>query len=63
MRSASLRGAEQSYNRWRREYGELKVSQSHRLKDLEKENQWLNNAVSHLLLDDLILKGVVEEKY
>lgn len=33
--------SEQSYYRWRREYGGLKVSQARRLKDLEKENQRL----------------------
>ena len=37
----SLGVSEQSYYRWRREYGGLKVSQARRLKDLEKENQRL----------------------
>ena len=36
--------SEQSYYRWRREYGGLKVSQARRLKDLEKENQRLRKA-------------------
>jgi len=39
----SLGISEQSYYRWRREYGGLKVSQAKRLKDLEKENQRLRN--------------------
>jgi len=55
--------SEQSYYRWRREYGGLKVSQAKRLKDLEKENQRLRKAVSDLTLDALILKEVVEGKY
>ena len=55
--------SEQSYYRWRREYGGLKVSQARRLKDLEKENQRLRKAVSNLTLDALILKEVVEGKY
>lgn len=61
--SRSLGIAEQSYYRWRKEYGGLKVSQASRLKDLEKENQRLRKAVSDLTLDALILKEVVEGKY
>lgn len=48
--------SEQSYYRWRREYGGLKVDQARRLKDLEKENQRLRRAVSDLTLDAMILK-------
>lgn len=55
--------SEQTYYRWRKEYGGLKVSQARRLKDLEKENQRLRKAVSDLTLDVLILKEVVEGKY
>jgi putative transposase len=40
--------SEQSYYRWRREYGGLKVDQAKRLKDLEKENARLRRAVSDL---------------
>lgn len=61
--SRSLGISEQSYYRWRREYGGLKVSQARRLKDLERENQRLRKAVSDLTLDALILKEVVEGKY
>ena len=61
--SRSLGISEQSYYRWRREYGGLKVSQARRLKDLEKENLRLRKAVSDLTLDALILKEVVEAKY
>lgn len=61
--SRSLGISEQSYYRWRREYGGLKVSQARRLKDLEKENHRLRKAVSDLTLDALILKEVVEGKY
>ena len=42
----SLGVSEQSYYRWRREYGGLKVSQARRLKDLEKENQRLHIKVN-----------------
>ena len=46
---------EQTYYRWRREYGGLKVTQAKRLKDLEKENTRLRKAVADLTLDKLIL--------
>ncbi|MCB1569412.1 MAG: transposase, partial [Xanthomonadales bacterium] len=39
---------EQSYYRWRKEYGGLQVDQAKRMKDLEKENQRLRRAVSDL---------------
>lgn len=46
----------QTYYRWRREYGGLKMDQARRMKDLEKENQRLRRAVSDLTLDKLILQ-------
>ena len=52
----SLGISEQSYYRWRREYGGLKVDQAKRLKQLEKENTRLRRAVSDLTLDKLILQ-------
>ena len=52
----SLGISEQSYYRWRREYGGLKVNQAKRLKELEKENTRLRRAVSDLTLDKLILQ-------
>ena len=48
--------SEQTYYRWRREYGGMKASQAKRLKELEKENQRLKRAVADLTLDNLILK-------
>ncbi len=47
---------EQSYYRWRREYGGLKLDQARRLKELERENQRLRKAAADLTLDKLILK-------
>ena len=47
--------SEQSYYRWRREYGGLKLDQAKRLKDLSKENVRLRRAISDLTLDKLIL--------
>lgn len=46
---------EQTYYRWRREYGGMGVDQARRLKELEKENLRLWKAVSDLTLDKLIL--------
>ena len=48
--------SEQTYYRWRREYGGMKTSQARRLKELEKETQLLKRAVADLTLDNLILK-------
>jgi putative transposase len=59
----SLGVSEQSYYRWRREYGGLKVTQATRMRALEKENARLRKAVSNLTLDALILKEVIEGKF
>ena len=48
--------SEQTYYRWRKEYGGLKTDQAQRMKDLEKENQRLRRAISDLTLDKLILQ-------
>lgn len=48
--------SEQSYYRWRQEYGGLKGDQVKRLKELEAENTRLRRAVSDLTLEKLILK-------
>ena len=48
--------SEQTYYRWRKEYGGLKTDQARRMKDLEKENQRLRRAISDLTLDKLILQ-------
>ena len=55
--------SEQSYYRWRRDYGGLKLDQAKKLKDLERENERLKKAVSELTLDKLILKEALEGKY
>ena len=47
---------EQTYYRWRKEYGGLKGDQARRMKELEKENARLRRAVSDLTLDKLILQ-------
>jgi transposase-like protein len=55
--------SEQSYYRWRRDYGGLKLDQAKRLKDLEREKDRLRKAISELTLDKLILKEALEGKY
>ena len=48
--------AEQTYYRWRKEYGGLKVDQAMRLKELERENARLKKLVADQALDMAILK-------
>jgi len=48
--------SEVTYYRWRKEYGGMDVSQAKRLKELERENARLRQAISDLTLDKLILK-------
>ncbi len=47
---------EQTYYRWRAEYGGLKLDQVKRLKELEQENGRLRRAVADLTLEKLVLK-------
>jgi putative transposase len=54
---------EQTYYRWRKEYGGMKTAQVKRLKELEKENAHLKKAVAELTLDKLILKEALEGNY
>ena len=58
IREASRRigVTEQTYYRWRKEYGGMRVEQARRLKELEKENARLKRLVADLSLDNDILK-------
>jgi transposase-like protein len=47
---------EQTYYRWRKEYGGVRTDQVKRLKELEKENVQLKKVVADLTLDNAILK-------
>jgi transposase-like protein len=49
---------EQTYYRWRREYGGMQVEQAKRLKELDQENSRLKKLVAELSLDNSILKEV-----
>ena len=55
--------SEQSYYRWRKTYGGLKMDQARRFKGLERENARLRKAVSELTLDKMILNEALSGKY
>jgi transposase-like protein len=50
--------SEQSYYRWRKEYGGLQVEQAKRMKELEKENTRLKRLVAELSLEKQVLKDI-----
>ncbi len=54
---------EQTYYRWRKEYGGMRTEQVKRLKDLEKENARLKKLVADLSLDNEILKEVASGNF
>ena len=54
---------EQTYYRWRKEYGGMRLEQAKRLKDLEKENSRLKKLVADLSLDNSILKEVARGNF
>lgn len=60
--SKQLGIAEQTYFRWRREYGGMDVTQAKKLKEVEKENARLKKLVADLSLDNAILKEVLGKK-
>ena len=53
----------QTYYRWRKEFGRLKLDQAKRLKELEKENSKLKRLVAELSLEKQILKDVAEGNF
>ena len=54
---------EQTYYRWRKEYGSMGTSEAKRLKELEKENVRLKRLVADLSLDIAILKNVNSKNF
>ena len=58
----TLEISEQTYYRWRREYGGMDVTQARKLKEMEKENTQLKKLVADLSLDNAILKEVLSKK-
>ena len=55
--------SEQTYYRWRREYGGLRLDQAKRLKELERENTRLKRLVADQALDNAILKEVTSGNF
>ncbi len=54
---------QQTYYRWRKEYGGLRIEQAKKLKNLEKENSRLKKLVVDLSLDNTILKEAAEGNF
>ena len=55
--------AEQTYYRWRKEYGGIRLDQAKRLKALEQENARLKKIVADLSIDNSILKEASRGNY
>ena len=53
----------QTYYRWRKEYGGLKLDQAKRLKELERENAKLKRVVAELSLEKQVLKDIAEGNF
>jgi putative transposase len=53
----------QTFYRWRKEYGGLKLDQAKRLKELEKENAKLKRVVAELSLEKQVLKDIAEGNF
>ncbi len=63
MVSRELGISEQTYYRWRQEFGGMKVDQARHFKDLERENAQLKRAVANLTLDKLILEEAAKGNF
>ena len=55
--------SEQTYYRWRKEFGGMKVDQARQLKELQKENARLKRAVANLTVDKLILEEAAKGNF
>jgi len=58
-----LEVSEQTFHRWRNQYGGMKAEEAKRLKNLEEENRRLKKLVADLTLDKDILKEALEGNY
>jgi len=58
----ALEISEQTYYRWRREYGGMNTVQAKMFKELEKQNSGLKKLVADLSLDNAILKEALSKK-
>jgi len=55
--------SEQSYYRWRKEYGGLEIDQAKRMKELERENARLKRLVADLSLEKQVLKDIASGNF
>jgi len=58
-----LQISDQTYYKWRKEYGGLQVDQAKRLKELEQENSRLRKVVADLVMDNTILKEAAKRNW
>lgn len=61
--SRKLEITQQTYYRWRKEYGGLRIEQAKKLKNMEKENTRLKKLVADISLDNAILKEAAEGNF
>jgi putative transposase len=59
----ALEVSEQTYHRWRTQFGGMKAEEAKRLKELEEENKRLKKLLAEAELDKAILKEVIEGNY
>ncbi len=59
----ALEVSEQTFHRWRAQYGGMKAEEAKRLKELEEENKRLKRLLAEAELDKAILKEVIEGNY
>ena len=55
--------SQQSYYRWRKEYGGLEIDQAKRMKDLERENMRLKRLVADLSVEKQVLKDIASGNF
>jgi len=55
--------SEQSYYRWRKEYGGLQIDQAKRMKELERENQRLKRLVADLSVEKQVLTDIASGNF
>lgn len=55
--------SQQSYYRWRKEYGGLEIDQAKKLKELERENARLKKLVADMALDNAMLKDIASGNF
>ena len=55
--------SQQSYYRWRKEYGGLQIDQAKRMKELERENQRLKRVVADLSVEKQVLKDIASGNF